>query len=180
MNTTLWRLRDPTRISNWDGIFGYAVDEHYSGYSDDNGFLALHSTMYSEYQAVAQQLGVDFVPSVTQGFNDRATRRTCTNDPALARRTSAGAAEGSMFDSFLKDLALPYANKTKFKMVHVKTFNEWHEDNQVEPPQLTLLRRERNTPRGLCVKGMARPIWIFSGDRLRRQSHNLGEAQTST
>jgi glycoprotein endo-alpha-1,2-mannosidase len=128
---------DPARISNWDGIFGYAVDEHYSGYSDDNGFLALHSTMYSEYQAVAQQLGVDFIPSVTPGFNDRATRRTCANDPALARRTSASAAEGSMFDSFLKDLALPYANNTKFKMVHVKTFNEWHEDTQIEPSVLT-------------------------------------------
>jgi hypothetical protein len=128
---------DPTRIGNWDGIFGYGVDLHYSGYSDDQGFLALHSTMYSQYQAVANQLGVDFIPSVTPGFNDRATRRICANDPALARRTSAAAAEGSMFTNFVKDLAFPCANKTQFKMVHITTFNEWHEDSQIEPSVVT-------------------------------------------
>jgi len=128
---------DPARIANWDAIFGYDVYLGYAGYSDDNDYLALHTTMYSEYQAAAQQLGVDFIPSLTPGYNDRAVRQTCANNPALARRTSADAPEGSMFMHFLNDLALPYANNTKYKLIHITTFNEWHEDTEMEPSVVT-------------------------------------------
>jgi hypothetical protein len=124
---------DPARIANWDAIFGYDVYVGASGYSDDDGYLAMHSTMYSQYAAAAKQLGVDFVPSVMPGFNDRAIRQTCANHPALARRTSAEAVEGSMFNSFLQQLAIPYAANSKLKMIHITSFNEWLEDTEIEP-----------------------------------------------
>lgn len=128
---------DPARIANWDGIFGYNTYVGYAGYSDSNGYFAFHSTMYAQYQAVAQQLGVDFVPSLTPGYNDRADRLACADNAALARRTSAAAPEGSMFKSFLGNLALPYANNTRFKMIHISTFNEWYEDTEIEPSVVT-------------------------------------------
>jgi glycoprotein endo-alpha-1,2-mannosidase len=139
---------NPARIRNWDAIFGYDVYLGYAGYSDDSGYLALHSTMYRQYQTVAQQLGVDFIPSVMPGFNDRGVRRTCADNPALARRTSATAAEGSMFTSFLRDLALPYAENGQLKMVHITSFNEWHEDSQVEPSILTTQTALDTSPTG--------------------------------
>jgi glycoprotein endo-alpha-1,2-mannosidase len=139
---------DPARIGNWDGIFGYDVYVGYSGYSDDNGYLAQHAKMYGEYQAVAQQLGVDFIPSLMPGFNDRGVRRTCANNPALARRTSATAPEGSMFTSFLRDLALPQAKNNQFKMIHITTFNEWHEDTQLEPSVPTAETTTDTSPSG--------------------------------
>ena len=139
---------DPARIGNWDAIFGYNVYVNKAGYSDDNGYLALHASMYQQYRAVAQQLGVDFIPSLMPGFNDRAVRRTCANNPALARRTSANAAEGSMFTSFLRDLALPYANNSQLKMIHITTFNEWHEDTQIEPSVVTAPTAVDTSPTG--------------------------------
>jgi glycoprotein endo-alpha-1,2-mannosidase len=139
---------DPVRIGNWDAIFGYGPSVGYAGYSDDNGFLALHSTMYAAYQAAAQQLGVDFVPSVTPGFNDRAVRRICANNPALARRTSAAAAEGSMFNAFLTNLALPYAANSQLKMIHITSFNEWHEDTEIEPSVVTAPTTLDTSPTG--------------------------------
>lgn len=131
------RAPDPARIGNWDAIFGYNPYATQSGYSDDNGFLALQANMYQQYKAVAQQAGVEFVPSLVPGFNDRAVRRTCANNPALARRTSANAAEGSMFSSFLQQLAIPCATNSPLKMIHITSFNEWHEDTQIEPSVVT-------------------------------------------
>ena len=139
---------DPTRIANWDAIFGYNVYVSYAGYSDDNGYFALHSAMYSQYQAVAQQLGVDFIPSITPGDNDRAVRRICADNPALARRTSATAPEGSMFANFL-NLSLPYASNSQLKMIHITSFNEWHEDTQIEPSAVTAPTTIDTSPTGL-------------------------------
>jgi len=138
---------DPTRIGNWDGIFGYDTYTQQGGYSDDNGFFALHSTAYAQYQAVAQQLGVDFIPSLTPGYNDRVIRPSA-NNPALARRTSAAAPEGSMFMNFLADLALPYAKNTRFKMIHITSFNEWHEDSELEPTVITVPTTTDTSPTG--------------------------------
>jgi hypothetical protein len=139
---------DPVRISIWDGIFGFDTYLGYSGYSDDNGYLALHQAMEGEYETVAQQNGVDFIPSLTPGFNDRAVRRVCANNPPLARRTSANAPEGSMFLSFLRDIALPYAMNSRLKMVHIATFNEWHEDTMIEPSVVTSPTSRDTSPTG--------------------------------
>jgi hypothetical protein len=138
---------DPVGVGNWDGIFGYDTFVYYRGYSDDNGLLAAHSAAYAQYQTVAHQLGVDFVPSLNPGYNDRVIRPTA-NNPALARRTSAAAAEGSMFASFLGTLALPYANNNRYKMIHITSFNEWHEDSQLEPSAITAPTTTDSSPTG--------------------------------
>jgi hypothetical protein len=53
-----------------------------------------------------------------------------------------------MFTNFLSELALPYANNTQFKMIHVTTFNEWHEDTQIEPSVVTGPTTTDDSPTG--------------------------------
>lgn len=139
---------DHQRISTWDGIFGFNVYLGYAGFSDDTGYIAMHQQAHNAYAAVAQQLGVEFVSSLTPGFNDRAVRRTCADNPALARVTSAAAGEGSMYESFLRDVVLPTALNTRLKMVHIATFNEWHEDTQIEPSVATAVTTQDTSPSG--------------------------------
>jgi len=67
----------------------------------------------------------------------------------LARRTSVAAPEGSMFSSFLNNLALPYAKNSRFKMIHMTTFNEWHEDTQIEPSVVTAPTTTDTSPTGM-------------------------------
>jgi hypothetical protein len=69
--------RVPAHICLRDGIFGYDVCMGHADYSDDNGYLELHSAMYHQYTAVTQQRGVEFVGSLMPGFNNRATRPVC-------------------------------------------------------------------------------------------------------
>jgi hypothetical protein len=128
---------DPARIGTWDGIFGYGGNLNYSGYTDDSGLLAFHATWQPQYAAVANSLGVDFIPNVMPGFNDKGVRRTCASSPVVPRRTSATAQEGSLFETWLTTLTLPYAAKNRAKLFHITSWNEWFEDRAIEPSLVT-------------------------------------------
>lgn len=61
----------------------------------------------------------------------------CMDIPALSRRTSMTAAEGSMFRSFLRDIVLPHLRTNRLKMMHITSFIEWREDSEIEPTIIT-------------------------------------------
>ncbi len=144
---------DPEKLKIWDAIFGYDVYAGYEGYPNDNGYLETLSQTQQHFKNVANQtqvLGredhVRFVPSAMPGFNDRAVRQICADNPPLARRIKANAAEGSTLDSAL---AICKSNlDTNLNMVHIVSFNEWHEDTQIEPTMETRATRKDNSPTG--------------------------------
>ncbi len=121
-----------TRIARFDAIFGYDVYASFGGYAAQSGYLSLFRSRTQQYRDVASSLGVRFVPSCAPGFNDRAIRRTCTDHPALPPRITAEAAPTSLLQETFGEIALPNVDSV-LKMIAITSFNEWHEDTQIEP-----------------------------------------------
>lgn len=72
-----------------------------------------------------------YIPAVSPGYNDRSVR--IENDhPPLSRRITSTAQEGSLLHYQLGH-AKQLADEKVDRMILVNSFNEWHEDTQLEP-----------------------------------------------
>lgn len=93
------------------------VDQYYNRSAQWKNYAAQHKTF--------------FVPAVSPGFNDRGVRLEA-NHTALSRRLAANSQEGTLFAA-----QLVQANKLLDPgagyLLLVNSFNEWHEDTQIEP-----------------------------------------------
>ncbi|MFA6450020.1 MAG: glycoside hydrolase family 99-like domain-containing protein [bacterium] len=101
------------------GVKGYAGEKALSAYM----------SRQSKWKKMAVKSGVDYFPSVTPGFNDAGVR---DGHPPLSRKLTEDAPFGSLFEAMLRNAKnLQTPNKTSFIMV--TSWNEWHEDTQIEP-----------------------------------------------
>lgn len=72
-----------------------------------------------------------YIPPVSPGYNDRGVRLEKNHLP-LSRRLTESSYEGSLFMYQLKK-ALPLVDPAVDNLILVNSFNEWHEDTQIEP-----------------------------------------------
>ena len=70
-----------------------------------------------------------FVPGIAPGYNDRSVRDGHT---ALSRKLDEGEPEGSLFRASL-EMALGLTEDSTGNMLMITSWNEWHEDTQIEP-----------------------------------------------
>ena len=70
-----------------------------------------------------------FVPGIAPGYNDRSVR---DGNTALARKLDEDEPEGSLFRVSL-EMALDLTEESTGKMLMITSWNEWHEDTQIEP-----------------------------------------------
>lgn len=107
------------RIRLYDGITGYTM---YSRTQPQTGFLGLVDLRYRAFRRIAAQARVAFVPGALPGFNDRGVRpeqeHYVLSEPRLFERSLA--------------LAARYLDP-KVGLMTVTSWNEWHEDTQIEP-----------------------------------------------
>ncbi|MBI4600786.1 MAG: hypothetical protein HY721_02385 [Planctomycetes bacterium] len=123
---------DSAKIRRWDGIFGYDAYAGRGGHWGENGTLDLFRSRTDAYRDAARAAGARFFPSCAPGFNDRAIRRTCANNPALSRQLTSSGDGLSHFRAVFKDIALSRLDE-EVPLVSITSFNEWHEDTQIEP-----------------------------------------------
>jgi hypothetical protein len=80
-------------------------------------------------QAIAH--GCQYIPSVSPGFNDRGVRLEVDHAP-LSRRLTPESKPGSLFAYSLPQ-AIALVDPLVDSLLLVNSFNEWHEDTQIEP-----------------------------------------------
>ena len=85
----------------------------------------------SQWKAAANMQGCAYVPPAVAGYNDRAVR-FAVNLPAVSRRLTPNNTEGSLFSATVRGARDLVDNMTG-KLMMINSFNEWHEDSQIEP-----------------------------------------------
>jgi glycoprotein endo-alpha-1,2-mannosidase len=113
-----------------DGVTGYDVygSMGVKGYASQSQVDA-YFAQQARWRALAEGAGIAFVPAVTPGFNDTAVR---AGHAPLSRQLGQEAAFGSLFQTMLEG-AVAQADPRAGGMVLVTSWNEWHEDTQIEP-----------------------------------------------
>lgn len=111
-------------ITDYD-VYGSMGTTGYAGEKAVSGYLSRQSM----WKKMAREQGIDYFPSVTPGFNDTAVR---DGHAPLSRKISETALYGSLFKALLKNARkLQSGNERSFIMI--TSWNEWHEDTQIEP-----------------------------------------------
>jgi glycoprotein endo-alpha-1,2-mannosidase len=126
-------------ITNYD-VYGssggrmYATQEKVSDYY----------TAQSAWRTKAHQVNVSFVPATSPGFNDRGVRDG--HDP-LSRKLSENDEFGSLFKAMI-DEALQITDEETGNLFLITSWNEWHEDTQIEPVVVAAPTNKDNSSSG--------------------------------
>ena len=111
-------------LTNYD-VYGSMGATGYAGQEAVNDYY----TSQQQWRQYAVSLGKGFVPAATPGFNDRGVR---DENAPLSRKLTADSEFGSLFRAMLQQ-AIQLVDSNSDDLLMITSFNEWHEDTQIEP-----------------------------------------------
>lgn len=117
----------------FDAVTNYEVYGS-SGRPEGHAGKQAIDSYYQDQAEWKKQAAIDncrYIPAVSPGYNDRGVRLE-EDHPALSRRLTVDAEEGSLFHYQLKH-AKELVDPELGNLILVNSFNEWHEDTQIEP-----------------------------------------------
>lgn len=118
---------------NWlDAVTNYDI---FGSMNRPDGFAGMRAVKkFSREQAgwkrAANAQGCAYIPGATPGYNDKAVRQGDYN--AMSRKLSKRKKEGSLFRLLLRR-GRQLVDAKAANLLIVNSFNEWHEDTQIEP-----------------------------------------------
>jgi hypothetical protein len=124
---------DPMRARLWDAITDFDVyGTVLAQKRSTSAALVDLAKVYDDARAAIAPLGVAFIPTASPGFNDKGVRG---GHPAAARYLvdDKKSQAGDLFQRMLRDVALPRTDPKANNILMINSFNEWHEDTQIEP-----------------------------------------------
>jgi glycoprotein endo-alpha-1,2-mannosidase len=132
-------------VTNYDvyGLLG-------SGYVGEEK-LAMYYAQQGEWKARAKEQNCAYLPAVTPGFNDRGVRLEVNHLP-LSRKLNTGDEFGTLFRASLEH-AMLQVDPDAGNFLVVTSFNEWHEDTQIEPTVGALTNKPFNYTLALEYEG---------------------------
>jgi hypothetical protein len=121
------------RAQLWDAITDFDV---YGTVMQSRGSTsaALNQlkTVYNNALLSLDPLDVGFIPTASPGFNDTGVR---SGHPAAPRYLTddPNSIEGDLFTRMLNEVVVPRTDPRADDILMINSFNEWHEDTQIEP-----------------------------------------------
>ncbi|KAG7351243.1 glycosyl hydrolase family 99 protein [Nitzschia inconspicua] len=114
-------------VTNYDVYGSSGRPEGYAGRES----VSMYYEKQAQWKAETAKEDCRYIPAVSPGYNDRGVRLE-SDHPAMSRRLTKDGEEGSLFHyqlKYAKELVDPQMDK----LIMVNSFNEWHEDTQIEP-----------------------------------------------
>jgi glycoprotein endo-alpha-1,2-mannosidase len=126
--------------SKWDAVTAYDVyGQTLGSYGSTQAALDRLEDILNDAKTAANSVGIGLIPFSAPGFNDRGVRDGHSGAPRYFEDNPLSV-EGDLFRSMLRDVVVPQVDPLAEKILMVTSFNEWHEDTQIEPTMGTVGR----------------------------------------
>ena len=119
--------------AKWDAVTAYDVyGQTMQAFGSTQAALSRLDAILNDAKAAANIVNVGLIPFACPGFNDRAVRSGHVGAPRYFE-DDPQSVEGDFFRSMLRNVVVPQADPLAKNMLMITSFNEWHEDTQIEP-----------------------------------------------